>query len=143
MITLALFRKMSEDQVGGLIRNKNFFWDEVPLRHDGKPANGVWLITRPGNITNTRKGLNLRTTVDFYIATESKVKTEALHQAIRQYLTDHHYFCSLSGSVGGTTYQFYNVRVQPTSTPQNEGATRNDLIVKVASAELVYDEINI
>lgn len=143
MITLALFRKMVEDGVARLTRNKDFFWEEVPLRHEGKPASGVWLITRPGNISTTTKGLNLRTTVDFYVATKTKVKTEALHQAIRQYLTENRYFCKLSGSVGGTDYEFYNIRIRPTTTPQNEGATENDLIVKVASAELVYDEINI
>lgn len=143
MITLALFRKMAEDSVAGLTRNKDFFWEEVPLQHEGKPASGVWLITRPGNISNTRKGLNLRATVDFYVATKNKVKTEAIHQAIRQYLTDHKCFCELSGSVGGTDYHFYNVRVRPATTPQNDGATENGLIVKVASAELVYDEKNI
>lgn len=140
MITLALFRKMADDKVANLTRNKDFFWDEMPLQHMGKPANGVWLVTRPGNISDTRKGLNLRTTVDFYVATENKVKTEAIHKAIRDYLTQNKYFCELSGSVGGINYQFYNVRVQPATTPQNEGATDNNLIVKVASAELIYDE---
>lgn len=143
MITLALYQQMVADAVAGLTRNKDFFWDEIPLQHNGKPANGVWLVTRSGSITNTRKGLNLRTTVDFYVATENKVKTEAIHRAIREYLTSHKYFCSLSGSVGGVDYQFFNVRAQPATTPQNDGATENGLIVKVASAELVYDEVNI
>lgn len=140
MITLALFRKMVEDKVANLTRNKDFFWDEVPLQHKGEPASGVWLVTRPGNISSTRKGLNLRTTVDFYIATRNKVHTEELHTAIRKYLTEHKYFCELSGSVGGVNYQLYNVRIRPVTTPQNAGATENNLIVKVASAELVYDE---
>lgn len=142
MITLALFKKMTDDGVADLTRNKDFFWEEIPLQHDGKPASGVWLITRPGNISNTRKGLNLRTTVDFYVASKNKVKTEQIHQAIRQYLTQNQCFCNLSGSVGNINYQFHNVRIRPATTPQNEGATENDLIVKVASAELVYDEIN-
>ena len=142
MITLALFRKMVEDGVANLEKNKNFSWEEVPGQHDGKPASGVWLITRPGNISSTRKGLNLRTTVDFYVATGNKVKTEQIHQAIRRYLTQNLCFCELSGSVGGIDYQYYNIRVRPATTPQNDGATENNLIVKVASAELVYDETN-
>ena len=140
MITLALFRQMTEDKVAGLTAGKDFFWDELPLDETGRVPKGTWLVTRPGNITNTRKGLNLRTTVDFYVAAENKVKTEAIHQAIRNYLTTHQCFCELSGSVGGVNYQFYNVRVRPATTPQNDGATENNLIVKVASAELVYDE---
>lgn len=143
MITLALYEKMVADKVGGLVRNENFFWDEIPLQHQGKPANGVWLVTRAGSITNTRRGLNLKTTVDFYIGTENKVKTEALHQAIREYLTKNMCFCELSGSVGGISYAFTNVRVRPATTPQNDGATQNNLIVKVASAELVYDDKSI
>lgn len=140
MITLALFEQMAKDGVGGLVRNKDFFWEEVPLQKDGNPTSGVWLVTRSGNISNTRKGLNLRTTVDFYVATKNKVRTEELHQAIRQYLQTHLCFCKLSGSVGGTSYSFSNVRVRPTSTPENTGATENNLIVKMTSAELVYDE---
>lgn len=143
MITLAIYEKMVNDQVGGLKRNENFFWDEIPLQHNGKPANGVWLVTRAGSITNTRRGLNLRTTVDFYVGTENKVKTEALHQAIREYLNKNNCFCELSGNVGGISYKFVNVRVRPATTPQNDGATQNNLIVKVASAELVYDDKSI
>ncbi|MCM1218191.1 MAG: hypothetical protein NC548_27210 [Lachnospiraceae bacterium] len=142
MITLALFEKMAEDGVGGLTRNQDFFWEEVPLQHSGNPASGVWLVTRPGNISTTHRGLNLRTTVDFYIATENKVKTEALHDAIRKYLTKNMCFCELSGSVGGISYKYSNIRIRPTTTPQNAGATENNLIVKVASTELVYDEVN-
>lgn len=143
MITLALFEQMANDQVGGLTRNKDFYWEEVPLQHDGNPASGVWLVTRSGSIVETHKGLNLRTTVDFYVATKNKVQTEALHQAIREYLTKNKCFCELSGSVGGISYKFVNVRITPATTPQNDGATQNGLIVKVASAELVYDEKSI
>lgn len=142
MITLAIYKKMLEDKVANLIEGENFFWEEVPLQSDGEPASGVWLITRPGNIQNTRKGLNLRTTVDFYVATEDKVETEVIQQQIRQWLTKNLCFCELSGSIGGTTYSYSNVRVRPTTTPQNNGATENGLIVKVASTELIYDETN-
>ena len=45
----------------------------------------------------------------------------------------------MSGSVGGTTYKFTNVRIRPATTPENYGATENGLIVKIASADLVYD----
>lgn len=143
MITLALFRQMVADGVGGLAKDKNFFWEEIPLQHNGNPASGVWLVTRAGSISNTRRGLNLRTTVDFYIATANKVETENLHQIIRQYLTSHMYFCELSGQINDVSYKFVNVRIRPTTTPQNDGATQNGLIVKVASAELVYDDKSI
>lgn len=141
MITYAIFRQMLKDEVGGLTENKDFFLEEVPGQKEGKPANGVWLVTRPGNISNSRKGLNLKTTIDFYVATNNKIKTEAIHRDIRQYFEAKLCFCSLNGSIGDTSYNFSNVRVRPTSTPQNVGATENNLIVKVASVELVYDEI--
>lgn len=143
MITLALYEQMAQDGVGDLTRNKDFFWEEVPLQHDGNPAAGVWLVTRAGSITQSTKGLNLRTTVDFYIATRDKIKTELLHQSIRQYLTKNMCFCKLAGEVKGRSYEYVNVRVRPESTPQNDGSTQNGLIVKVASAQLVYDDKSI
>lgn len=141
MITLALLNQMVADGVGGLTKNKDFFWEEMPLQKDGKPAQGVWIVTRPG-VNNGRNGKNLRTTADFYVAFANKAKTEVVHKAIRDYLMRNLCFCELSGSIDGTnySYSFQNVRLQGATTPQNDGVTENGLIVKVASVLLVYDE---
>lgn len=138
MITLALLEKMAEDGVANLTPDKDLFWEEMPLQKDGKPANGVWIVTRGGSAGDA-KGHNLHTTVDIYVALANKPKTEAVHQQILQWINRNRGFCELSGGVGGTTYAFTNVRVRPTITPQNYGATENGLIVKIASAEIIYD----
>lgn len=138
MITLALLEQMVEDNVADLTLDKDLFWEELPLQRDGKPASGVWLVTR-GGTAGDAKGRNLRTTVDFYVALANKPKTEAVHQRILEWIIANRCFCELSGSVGGTTYSFLNVRLRPTVTPQNFGATENGLIVKIASAEVIYN----
>lgn len=139
MITLALLKQMVDDGVAGLEIDKNCFWEQAPLQREGAPATGVWLVTRGGNAANSPKGLNLRSTVDFYVALANKPKTEAVHQEILEWLIKNPCFCDLTGSVGSTTYSFSNVRVRPTTTPQNTMITSNNLVVKIASAELVYD----
>lgn len=141
MITLALLNQMVADGVGDLTKNVDFFWEEMPLQKNGKPAQGVWIITRPG-ANSGRNGKNLRTTADFYVAFANKAKTEVIHKEIRDYLTKNLCFCELSGSIDGTsyTYSFENVRLQGATTPQNDGVTENGLIVKMASVTLVYDE---
>lgn len=141
MITLALLNQMAADNVGGLTKNKDFFWEEMPLQSNGKPAQGVWIITRPGSSLG-RNGKNLRTTADFYVAFNNKAKTEVVHKAIRDYIAKNLCFCELSGSIDGTSYsyKFENVRLLGATTPQNDGTTENGLIVKVASVELVYNE---
>lgn len=140
MITLALYRQMLADQVAGLTANQDFWWEEAPLQQNGAPAEGVWLVTRGGDMSGTRKGLNLRNTVDFYVAFANKAKTEYVHTQILQYLKTHLGFCELSGEVGEDyTYQYYNVRVRQVATPENAGATENGVIVKMASAEIIYD----
>lgn len=139
MITLALLKQMTDDGVANLEIDKNCFWEQAPLQREGAPATGVWLVTRGGNAMSSPKGHNLRSTVDFYVALANKPKTEAVHQQILEWLIANPCFCELSGSVGGTTYSFYNVRVRPTTTPQNTMITSNNLVVKIASAELVYD----
>jgi len=75
MITLALLQQMVSDEVAGLVVDKNCFWEQAPLQKDGSPASGVWLVTRGGNAANSPKGLNLRSTVDFYVALANKPKT--------------------------------------------------------------------
>lgn len=142
MITLALLEQMITDQVADLVIDKDLFWEEIPLQKDGKPASGVWLVTRGGNAGDA-KGRNLHCTVDFYVAFANKPKTEAIHQQILEWIIKNQGFCELSGSVGGTTYTFENIRVRPTVTPQNIGQTENGLIVKIASAEVIYDLPNV
>ena len=139
MITLALLEKMASENIAGLVVDENCFWEQAPLRNSGEPATGVWLVTRGGSAMNSPKGYNLRSTVDFYVALANKVKTEKVHQEILEWLLQNPCFCELVGSVGGTSYSYKNVRVRPTTTPQNTMVTENDLVVKIASAELVYD----
>ena len=139
MITLALLEQMVADGVAGLQIDKNCFWEQAPLQANGKPASGVWLVTRGGNASNSPKGLNLHSTVDFYVALANKPKTEAVHQEILEWIIANQCICQMVGSVGGTIYSFSNVRIRPTTTPQNFVVTENDLVVKIASAELVYD----
>lgn len=139
MITLALLRQIVDDGVANLVIDKNCFWEQAPLQKDGSPASGVWLVTRGGNAANSPKGLNLRTTVDFYVALANKPQTEAVHQQILEWIIQNPCICEMAGSVGGTTYDYYNVRIRPTTTPQNFVVTQNNLVVKIASAELVYD----
>lgn len=139
MITLALLRQMVADNVADLEIDKNCFWEQAPLQKDGSPASGVWLVTRGGNASNSPKGLNLRSTVDFYVALANKPKTEKVHRDILEWLILNPCICELSGSVGGTTYKFTNIRIRPTTTPENIVVTQNNLVVKIASAQLVYD----
>lgn len=139
MITLAILNQMAADNVAGLVIDKNAFWEQAPLQKDGQPASGVWLVTRGGSAMNSPKGLNLRSTVDFYVALANKPKTEAVHAAILNWILKNPCFCELAGSVGGTSYNFSNVRIRPATTPENFVVTQNNLVVKIASAELVYD----
>lgn len=139
MITLALLEKMVEDNVADLVIDKNCFWEQAPLQKDGSPASGVWLVTRGGTASNSPKGLNLRSTVDFYVALANKPKTEDVHRQILEWLIANPCVCEMSGSVGGTTYSFSNIRIRPATTPQNLVVTENNLVVKIASAEIIYD----
>lgn len=139
MITLALLQRMVNDNVAGLVIDKNCFWEQAPLQKDGSPASGVWLVTRGGNASNSPKGLNLRSTVDFYVALANKPKTEEVHQQILKWIIRNPCLCRLTGSVGGASYDYTNVRIRPTTTPQNFVVTQNNLVVKIASAEIIYD----
>lgn len=139
MITLALLQRMVNDNVAGLVIDKNCFWEQAPLQKDGSPASGVWLVTRGGNASNSPKGLNLHSTVDFYVALANKPKTEEVHQQILKWIIRNPCLCRLTGSVGGATYDYTNVRIRPTTTPQNFVVTQNNLVVKIASAEIIYD----
>ena len=139
MITLAIMRQMAADQVAELTVDKDFFWEELPLQKNGEPAQGVWIVTRGGSAENTPKGHNQKTTIDYYVAYNNKAKAESIQAAIAAWIRANRVICSLSGVVGDSSYSFENIRITPATTPQNYGATENGIIVKLASANLVYD----
>ncbi len=139
MITLAIMKKMATDGVANLTIDDNFFWEELPLQRDGKPAEGVWIVTRGGSAVNTPHGINQKTTIDFYVAISNKPTAEAIQRDILAWIRSNRVICSLSGSVGRNSYAFSNIRINPETTPQNYGATENGNIVKLASANVVYD----
>ena len=139
MITLAIIKQMADEEVAGLVLDEDFFWEELPLQKDGKPAQGVWLVTRGGSLVNTPKGLNQKTTIDFYVAYQNKAKAEATHEAILAWLRENVAICELSGSVGGSSYSYANIRIRPATTPQNQGVTTNGNVVKMASVDVTYD----
>ena len=138
MITLAILKQMAND-ITELTTDQNFFWEELPLQHDGKPAQGVWIVTRGGSAINTPNGHNLKTTIDFYVAMANKATAEAYLKLIADWIRNHRVICTLSGSVGSSFYSFENIRITSTTTPMNNGATTNGNIVKTASANVVYD----
>ena len=142
MIAAALIEQMEAESVANLTIDKDFFWEEAPLQKNGDPAEGVWIVTRGGGADNSVKGMNLQSTLDIYVGFASKPKTEAVHQQIREWLSKSKYFCELSGSIGGITYDISNIRLRPTTTPQNYGSTENGVIVKVASVDVFYDITN-
>lgn len=140
MITLAILRQMVND-LDELELDKSAFWEELPLQSKGKPAEGVWLVTR-GGTSGRRTGFNQRTTVDIYVAFSNKMKTEKVHSDILAWLDASKCFCRLSADAGDPLpygYDFANVRLFPATTPQNDGITENGMVVKVASVNLVYD----
>lgn len=139
MIVLALFEEMANDKVAGLIRNKDFFYDEMPLQSDGNPMQGVWIISRGGSAQNAPKGRNLKMTVDVYVGYSNKTKTDAVAAKILSWILKHRCLCRLTGKVGEAKYDYENIRLAPTQTPQNMGATENGNIVKTVSAEIIYD----
>lgn len=146
MITLAILEQLAADN-GDFVIDENLFWEEAPLQHDGNPAEGTWIVTRGGSATNTPKGHNLRTTVDFYVAYADKVETEAALAGIAEWLRSNRYICLMRGPhddnvevIGGDfSYSFRNVRILPTTTPVNNGTTENGNIVKIESADIIYD----
>ena len=138
MITIALVKQIAED-IDGLVLDENLFCEESPIKPDGTFSEGVWAVSRGGQIQNNPRSINLHSIIDFYVAFGDRVKIETMHRAISEWVQTNRTFCQLSGSVGGTQYELDNVRIRQTSTPQNSGITENGVLVKVASLEAYYD----
>lgn len=143
MITTALFKKMADDlaEVGS-----EWFYEHMGLSPNDEITEGVWIVTRGGSISNS-KGLSLSETIDIYVAFNDKVRTEAEHMRINRWLIENKGICELSGVFTDAQgvdypYAFENIRIVPTSTPSNNGLTTTGLVVKVASANVIYDLVN-
>ena len=139
MITLALFRYIAEQGVAGLEADVNFFYDELPMQLNGKPASGTWLVTRGSLAGDSGRPRNIRSIADFYVALPNKAEAAKIHSEILAWVRSTKTICSLSGEVGGVAYSFANIRIWPTTTPENVGITENGNLVKMASVQIIYD----
>lgn len=138
MLTIALVKQLAED-IEDLVLDVNLFCEESPIKPDGTFSEGVWAVSRGGQIQNNPHSINLHSIIDIYVAFNDRVKIETTHRAISEWIQTNRTFCTLSGSVGGIEYELNNIRIRQTSTPQNGGITENGVLVKVASLEAYYD----
>ena len=73
------------------------------------------------------------------MAYSNRAKAENIQKTILDWIRANSSICELSGTVGGISYSFANIRIRPTTTPQNMGATTNGLLIKMASMDVTYD----
>ena len=86
MITLHIAQLLSEEGFGTLAltgneTNPEIFWEEASLDRQGNPRNGVWVVTRPSEVSRLNTGVQ---SFDIYARYPNKIKT---HQKLKDILS--------------------------------------------------------
>lgn len=133
MVTLHLLKLLENEDFG--IIDTDLFWEEVPLDVDGKPKEGVWIVTRGAPVTRFNVGVQA---FDIYARYSDKLTTATKLESILTYLQEAFGVCDLPTVPPYSLANYTNVSITPTSGVENAGTDENDLIVKVISGEINY-----
>lgn len=135
MISLHI-AKWLEDEGFGTI-DQDIFWEEVPLDPNGKPYDGIWVVTR-GSALN-----RFNTTTqqfDIYSRYANKITGSLkLEQILEKIMEAYGDVCTLPTVPPYSLTIYDNVRLRPVSGIENVGSDAQDKIVRVISAEVQYN----
>jgi hypothetical protein len=135
MISLHI-AKWLEDEGFGTI-DQDIFWEEVPLDPNGKPYDGIWVVTR-GSALN-----RFNTTTqqfDIYSRYANKITGSLkLEQILEKIMEAYGDVCTLPTVPPYSLTNYGNVRLRPVSGIENVGSDAQDKIVRVISAEVQYN----
>lgn len=144
MITINLLKLLENENIGTLALNgwtssigsRGLYWQDMPIKSDGKDAEGIWVISRQGVVSQVNTGF---TPFDIYARFSSPFKgSEKLEEIMQLLKTEYQDTCELP-IVIDVPYTYTNVRVKPVGSVQNIGQDLANNTVWSLSGELRYN----
>lgn len=134
MITLNIAKWLDDEGFGTL--DTDIFWEDVPVDSQGKPKNGIWVVSR-GFPTASR--FSTTQTFDIYSRYSNKItgssKLESIYERLREVYNQ---VCELPTVPPYSLTQYINVSLRPTAFVSNVGSDEQDKVVRVMSGEVQY-----
>jgi hypothetical protein len=135
MISLHIAKWLDDEGYGTL--DTDIFWEEAALDSNGKPKDGIWVVTRGAPLSR----FNTTTQqFDIYSRYANKItgsqKLEEILEKIKESYGD---TCVLPTVPPYSVTVYENVRLRPVSGIENVGSDEQDKIVRVISAEVQYN----
>jgi len=135
MITLNLAKWLEQEGFGTL--DVSIFWEEASLNSQGKPKDGIWVVTRGAAINRV---VTTRQAFDIYSRYTNKItgslKLEAILEKIKETYGE---TCTLPTVPPHSLTVYSDVRLVPTSGISNVGTDDQEKIVRVISGEINYN----
>lgn len=136
MITLSILREIQQAGFGTI--DTDLFLEEASLKSDGKPKDGLWIVTRGSGVSRVNTEIQ---SFDIYSRYANKltghIKLESLLEWLQEAYGD---VCTLQAVPPYTTQTYKNVRIFPTSSIENAGMDENGKIVRVISFEVYFNK---
>lgn len=135
MVTLHIAKWLEDEGFGTL--DQDIFWEEVPLDSNGKPYDGIWVVTRGSALSR----FNTTTQqFDIYSRFANKLTgSQKLEQILEKIMEAYGDVCTLPTVPPYSLTVYDNVRLRPISGIENVGSDEQDKIVRVVSAEVQYN----
>lgn len=136
MITLHIAKWLDDEGFGTL--DTDIFWEEAPISADGKPKDGIWVVSRGAALSRFNT-----TTQQFDIYSRFKNKltgSQILEDILEKLKEVYGDVCTLPTVTPYSTNEYFNVRLRPTSGIENVGSDDQDKVVRVISAEVQYNK---
>ena len=137
MITLNILKLLEEEGFGTL--DVDLFYEEVPLGSDGKPKQGIWIVTRPSDVSPR----NVRVQqFEIYSRYTNKLTGATKLEAILDYFERTKVQpCELPVATPYSSTVYTNVRINPLGSIESVGFDENGKLVRAISGEVRYNKL--
>lgn len=135
MITLHIAKWLEQEGFGTL--DTDIFWEEIAVDSQGKPKDGVWVVTRaPDDITR----LNATTqNFDIYSRYANKITgSQKLENILKRLQEAYGDVCILPTVPPHSLIEYYDVMITPTSGIDNVGTDDQGKVVRVISGNVKF-----
>lgn len=134
MISLSLAKWLADEGFGTL--DDDIFWEEAALDANGKPKDGIWVVTRGAIVTrfSTSQGFDIYSR--FTNKLSGSQKLEAILERLQEAYGD---VCTLPAVEPYSGTQYENVRLFTVTGIENVGTDDQDKVVRVISGMVQFN----
>lgn len=136
LVSLHILKLLENNGFGTI--DTDLFWEDIPLDSNGKPKEGVWIVTTGSAVD---RFVVTKESFDIYARYSNKLTSATKLESILHFLqTAYDTVCDLPTVPPYSTAEYFNVRIKPTSSIEQVGFDEQGRLVRLISGQIQFNK---